>query len=324
MSEEKQAKKTAIEEKKINSPGRSFAIFGILVLLVILAGYFIYSQKKTMIAQANSNAQIENLTKEINFLTKQHAKTEHQLMQNAQNIAHLNKKTGTKDERWILEEANYLIRLANFNLQFSHNVSEAKLLLKTANNRVATLKDPRLLPLRQSIANDMSKLAAVPSVDTAGILVQLNAISANVNKLPIIATPEDVQVSKKIKKQAHKKPNWKYNLEKSWQEIRRLVVVQYHESPVSKLITPANRGYLDMHLQLLLSQASWALMHNDAKLYRQSLQQAQIWIRNYYVGNSSKTQAMLSDLKSLKVKNITPDYPDISGTLSLINQHLKE
>lgn len=220
-------------------------------------------------------------------------------------------KTNQQSEDWVLAEANYLVKLANFNLAFDHNVANAQLLLKTADNYIAQLNDPRLINVRQSLADSLAKLQAVPKTDPEGILLQLDALGAQVANLPIIATPEDKANVQPPQQHHHHQPGWKRNLEESWRQIQKLVVIQYHEQMVDQLVAPADRNYLDMHLQLLLGQAQWAVMHEKQKLYRHSLMAAQEWVKNYYVETSPKTQAMIAGLQTLAEQNINPALPSI-------------
>lgn len=323
MSDETKAPEKQDEKNHQPLILKKVAAVGGIVLIIILIGYLIYFQSNSHAEQRSAQTRITHLEQEVAHLSNNTQGIENQLVQNEQVIAHLSEKTDVKDKQWVLAEASYLVKLANFNLQFSHNLPEAELLLKIADHRIASLKDPNLIPVRKSLAEDMAKLAGVPKIDEAGLLLKLNAISGQVNDLPIIATPEDVKPAESSHHHHHHQPGWKRNLEQGWREIRKLVVVQYHDQPMSKLMSPVNRAYLDMHLHLLLSQASWAIMHGKGTLYQASLQQAQIWVRNYYVGNSAKTQAMINALSTLASVNINPKYPDISNTLQVISNAMK-
>ncbi|MAZ39104.1 MAG: hypothetical protein CMF49_03210 [Legionellales bacterium] len=292
------------------------------LLLIVLIGIvaLIYSQNRAVTQNQKTQLQVKTLQKELTVLESQISDANQHIISNKQAVVRLNTKTGMQNDDWVLAEVAYLVRLANFNLHFGHNISETQQLLKTADNRIAGLKDPRLLPIRKSLTENMATLAAIPQVDVEGILLKLNAQSNAINKLPVITTPEanDASQTHAAEAKIHQ-PGWKRNLERSWQAISKLIVVQYHNQPVSKLISSENRAYIDMHLQLLLSQAAWAVMHGKEILYKQNLQEAQIWIKNYYVGDSSKTQAMLATLSELVSINITPRYPEVINTLQVIN-----
>lgn len=325
MSDENKKQKKVTESTKLKnhtSIHKIIVLFGLLIILItaIIGGTLLVSYQEHQQSNVQklkmkfAELQDSNLSTQTDV-----AKLSMQIDNQEKLLQHFQEKAGKQDIDWILAEANYLVRLASFDLQFNQNTQEAMLLLHTADQRLATLKDPRLLLVRQSLANDMAKLKTVPKVDAEGILLQLNAMSSEVTSLPIIATPEDVQKQKKKHHHHHKDtPTWKIHLEESWRQIRSLVVVQYHDQSVGQMIMPSNRKYLDMHLQLLLAQAQWAVIHNKEKVYKQSLLEAQVWVRNYYVEASPKTQAMINSLQTLAAIDIKPNLPDVSDSIEAL------
>ena len=94
-----------------------------------------------------------------------------------------------------------------------------------------------------------------------------------------------------------------------------------HQSEdIPAMMTPDQQIYLQENLQLLIMQAQWgALNHNDA-LYHSSLNQAKDWVNKYYVQNSANTQAFLKSLDNLLTQNLSPQFPDLTQSLPLLNQ----
>ena len=328
MSDESKKQKKEMESAKSKnhtSIHKIVVLVGLLIILIIaiiggtmLVSYQEHQQSNVQkLKMKFAELQDSNLSTQTDV-----AKLSMQIDSQDKLLQHLQEKAGKQDIDWVLAEVNYLVRLASFDLQFNQNTQEAMLLLHTADQRLASLKDPRLLLVRQSLANDMAKLKAVPKVDAEGILLQLNAMSSQVTNLPIIATPEDVQKQGNKHHHHHHKdtPTWKIHLEESWRQIRELVVVQYHDQPVGQMITPSNRNYLDMHLQLLLAQAQWAVIHNQEKVFKHSLLEAQVWVRNYYVESSPKTHAMINSLQTLVAIDIKPELPDVSDSIDALTK----
>jgi len=323
----KDENKTQPTSSKAKAPKSHLLIYKLITLLSVLI--FIIVAGVLISIERNQDTSIKQMRTQLSALHQKEQIAQNQInhvashvVNNEKTLQHLQAQAGRQDIDWILDEVNYLVRLASFDLQFNQNTQDAMLLLHTADQSLAKLKDPRLLPVRQSLADDMANLKAVPKVDVEGILLQLNAMSSEVNNLPIIATPESVQPNDKKTHHHHHKdtPSWKIHLEESWRQIRDLVVVQYHDQSVSQMITPTNRAYLDMHLQLLLSQAQWAVIHDKEKVYKQSLLEAKVWVRNYYVESSPKTKAMINSLQTLSDIDISPELPDVSDTLDVLNK----
>jgi uncharacterized protein HemX len=162
----------------------------------------------------------------------------------------------------------------------------------------------------------------VPVIDSEGILIGLNALIGQIKELPIITTPENVPPP--AKPRHHPLPGWKRNLQESWDQLRKLIVIQYHNQPVGELVAPENRIFLDMHLEMLLTQAQWAVIHQKPKLYQASLISATNWVKNYFVVTSPKTQGMLQGLSNLSSINIAPQLPSVSNSLNSVTSLISQ
>lgn len=298
-------------------------ILTFFVILLILAGGMGFFWKNEQAMHNATLSQVDALKNQIESLNQEVANEHLQLEKQQKAISSFLNNQSTDNMHWQLEEARYLIRLANFSVSFEHNVPVAIDLLETANSRVTNLNDMSLLPLRQALVSNISTLKGVPQVDISTVLLQLNALADQVGKLPVISTPNAVPAETKPKHHHHQ-PGWKRGLAQSWQELKQIIVVQYHDQPVGHLITPQNRQYLDLHLQMLLSQAEWGCLHQQGNLYANSIQQATNWVKNYYVESAPQTQAMLAGLATLQQQIISPPMPDISDSLQLIDAKITE
>lgn len=314
------------------SPGSSQPTKGLSAILSIislaaviaLAGTCGMLWKKNKSVSQQNMAQLASLKTEIQDLNQQVAQSQEQLQKQQLRLKSFMSNQTSDNIAWQLGEAKYLIHLADFSVSFEHNVPVAIELLQTADARIASLDDPALLNLRQALANDITSLKGVPQADIPNILLQLNAMGDQISKLPVISTPNAVPQEPTPKHHHHHQPGWKRGLEQSWQQLKQIIVVQYHDQPVGQLITPQNRNYLDLHLQMLLSQAEWACLHQRGTLYSDSLTQAVNWVKNYYVESAPQTQAVLTGLIQLQQQNITPSMPDISDSLNMINTKIDD
>lgn len=325
------SEKAQIETSQTESASRATPSTGVMTIALALivalglaaggVGGYIGWKKLTVIEQT-STAKVEELQTQLSALHTQLGTQQQQIQKQQEKLHVMLASASTANQSWQVAQAQYLIQLANFSVEFDHNPTVAIQLLQAADNRLTTLHEPRLISVRQSITNNLTALKGVPQVDIPTILLQLNALGAQVGSLPAIATPNDVPKSKTNKKKHRHQPGWQRGLKQSWQELTQIIVVQYHDQPVGQLITPQNRNYLDLHLQMLLAEAQWACLHQNGELYKTSLQQANDWVKNYYVESSAVTQAMLTELNTLLQKDISPTMPDISSALDNINTYL--
>lgn len=295
-----------------------------LVIVIALAGTCSVLWKKNQSITQQNLTQVSTLKTEIDHLNQQVDQSREQLEKQQQSLKSFMNTQASDNVSWELGEARYLIHLANFSVSFEHNVPVAIELLQTADSRIGSLDDPTQLNLRQALANDITALKGVPQADIPNILLQLNALGDQIGKLPVISTPNAVPQAPQPKHHHHHQPGWKRGLEQSWQQLKQIIVVQYHDQPVGHLITPQNRHYLDLHLQMLLAQAEWACLHQQGDLYTNSIAQAVTWVKNYYVESAPQTQAMLTGLTQLQQQSISPDMPDISDSLTIINKEIDD
>jgi uroporphyrin-III C-methyltransferase len=310
-----------VTESSVKSRTHFYFLLGFIVMsLFFIASvvFFAVTQSMWKAKMLDLQSKVQTLQTKVDISEAKSTLIATQLIQAQKSFSQFQQKVGQSNEDWVLAEVQYLVQLSGFNLQFSQNLPEAILLLQMADKRLAVLQDPRLLSLRQNITDSLTKLNAIVPIDAESILLRLNALESQVSALPIIATPEDV-IATPPQKHHHHQPGWKRNLQESWLELQKLIVVQYHDQPVGHLISPVNRPVLDMHLQMLLAQAEWAVIHSKGLLYQQSLQAASDWVKNYYVETSPKTQAMLAALSQLHAIDIAPELPDLSDTLTLIS-----
>jgi uroporphyrin-3 C-methyltransferase len=218
-----------------------------------------------------------------------------------------------------LTQAAYLIQLANLHLEFEGNMAIANTALHAADKQLADLNDSSLMHLRQLLANDMAALQATPPVDLAGIILKINALSAQIPQLPIVPT----ELSKPLQAEETPAPTastslWREGLNAVAHSLKQMVIVRHMDQPAQPLLPPQQQAYLNLNIQLQLTQAEWALLHQQAAIYQQSLQQAIIWINQYFAQKSPLTQSVTQQLTELKNLSIKPAVPNLDNSLRAV------
>lgn len=318
MTDVKKETKDAKNKSTALKLGWVSIIIGILALalgaIVLLAGFHHLSTLNQRQHVAKNN--LANLTEQVAILSRNSALQASQIAEDQKHLQNVVTKNYQQDNAWVLTESSYLVRQAQFALTFDQNPDLAEQLLKTADNRISTLNNPTLMTVRQALNDNIQTLQAVPRIHVDSMLLKINALSAQVNTLPVVSSQNRPSAAKKVKQKAES--GWKRSLKASWEQLQQVIVVEYHPQPVNQMILPINRGYLDMHLQMLLGQASWALMHHQATLYQQSLKAAIIWVQSYYINDAASTTAFLATLTQLANTETSPTLPDLSASLEAI------
>ena len=138
-----------------------------------------FSQKLAQQQQAH-NTQLKELKTSIEY------NTENSILelqkQQQQQMANLRQN---QPNDWLLEEAEYLIRVAARSLWLDKNTSTAISLLNDADLRIQELNDPQFLVLRQTIQQDIAKLQLLPTLKTDEVILKLMALDQQIKQLPL-------------------------------------------------------------------------------------------------------------------------------------------
>ncbi len=326
-----ETEQTVVDSDKPARPaGSKIAIMlSLIAIIVALGGIYVVS--KDWQAMQSNTASLTNQADQVtdSLAEIQQALAAQQAASTAaqQSITDLEEKTGRSNNGWVLAEAKYLINLADYNLEFSHNTKTAIALLQAADRRVASLNGLKLLKLRAALTDDISRLSALPEIDLTGLLLKINAVSSAVAKLPLIDKTQSTQQDKKSADSTTAstgQPMWKRGLDNTLATLKTLVVIRHNQQNIEPLISPKQQSYLMENIQLQLANAQWALLNQQPAIYQHSLKQASNWIQHYFVTNSPATKSALTTLAMLQKQQIVQQLPKLSQSLNAINSVLNK
>lgn len=228
--------------------------------------------------------------------------------------------SGRRNQDWLLAEAEYLIKLAEFKITLEGDKRTSIGLLKAADEKIKDIGDNSLIELRQSIAQDISNLQLVVAPDISGIAVQIDAISNQIASLNLVAL-EFQPIEKKME------PTQDENQPMTWEVfytsfLDDFVTIKDHSEPVKPLMTLEQRGLLNANIQLALQQAQVAVLRTEQGLYLTNIDNAIEWINTFFKKDELATN-LLSELKNLRDTRITLDLPkslDSRKQIESINQ----
>ena len=226
---------------------------------------------------------------------------------------------------WLLAEAEYLIKLASHRLLLEQDVKTAIVAMEGANARLAEVGDPSLLKVRKQISKDTQRLKSVPTIDVAGISLTLSSLIQSVNKLPL-QVPDPDSIRQRIKERTPDKPQvdgWKGFLAALWRDLRNLVVIRNHESPIQPMLTSDQQFFLVQNLQLRLEQARLALLQGETGVYQERLKEMEQWIPLYFDAGHELTKSTIDTLAQLRKQDITPELPELTRSYEKLEKYLK-
>ncbi len=244
-----------------------------------------------------------------------------------QSIKVLFKQKGRERIGWVLEEVEYLLLVANHSLKLQHNVATAIAALEAADARLLDTGDPGTIEIRTQIRDEIQSLKALQQPDIVGMAASLASLIKLIPELPIKYTQIDSKqkVATMVeKKAAEDKAGLKQASKVFLHELRSLVVFRKLDKKPEPLMTPEQQFFLQQNLQLKLETARTALLMGQKALFRDSLQEAISWLKQYFDSDVRQVNQTLQELNRLQKMNIISTMPDISRSIKMLRRYQHE
>lgn len=301
-----------------------------IILAVLVAGSVIafegyqYTQSQQTINQlqaqlnqlnANVKSQLEQnqsaIKKETNTL--QHA-VNTQIEQQEKSIKSLQLAVtdikGRRPNDWLLAEADYLVKMAGRKLFLEHDVESATQLMISADQRIAALNDPSLVPLRKAMAEDITQLKSLPVVDREGLILKLISLQQEVDQLPLanaLLAKEETQQQQVVSEDIN---DWQQNLMTSLKDFAgHFITFRTREGNATPLLSPTQHFYLKENVKAKLETAIKGVYSENNDIFQTSLDVTQEWSGKYFNQQSIKVKNFQQEIAQLQGKDITVDYP---------------
>lgn len=217
---------------------------------------------------------------------------------------------GRRPNDWLLAESDYLVKLSGRKLFLERDVVSATHLMESADQRIAALNDPSLVPLRKAMANDITTLKAVPLVDKDGLVLRLSSLQQKVDSLPLANAilpdapkHEAAEVSSDIN-------NWQQNLMTSLKNFsENFITYRTRDGSAIPLLSPEQHFYLRENLKAKLATAIKAVYDEQQELYTTSLKTAQEWSSAYLSLDDNDVKQFNQAIGQLADQKIEVTYP---------------
>ncbi|WP_076590679.1 uroporphyrinogen-III C-methyltransferase [Vibrio ostreicida] len=232
----------------------------------------------------------------------------------------LSKRGDHRPNNWVLAEADYLVKLAGHKLYLENDAVTARQLLESADQRIATLNDPTLIPLRQSMAKDITALMSIRNIDTAGLVLRIIALQQQVDALPIInatlaVEPEDksVQISENIQ-------DWKSNMMASLRRFsENVITVRTRDTNTLPLITVEQQFFLRENIKAKLDTAIKAVFLQQQEVYSSTLTTSQQWSASFFKQDANTVVEFDRALTQLMKQKVQIEYPETLETPQILS-----
>ncbi|MFG0457747.1 uroporphyrinogen-III C-methyltransferase [Shewanella mangrovisoli] len=306
----------------------SWAIrFGVLLALgltvcTIGGGYLLYQQMQQQLQlQETKNLALQDQLQQALLAPNQRiAQLEQQQLSNTKTFQELaklatdqsqlqdrlNKLAQRSPTHWMASEAEYLVNMAGRKLWLEKDPRTATDLLKSADETIAAMNNPALLPIRKALAKDIAATTNIKSADIEGSVLAIDALIDQLDKLPLnradadASVPEDTAISGDLN-------DWQSNLSKTWKALTQdFITIRHRTADAPALLAPQQQWYLVENVRHKLLQAQLALYRYDRAAYHQSLMMARQWIQTYFDVQAHPTSEAIAEIDKLATLELDP------------------
>jgi len=233
---------------------------------------------------------------------------------------------GRNRNDWVLAEAQQLLLIANYRLQLARDVETAVAALRVADRRLEQLADPALLPIRKLIAEEITQLQALDRADVPGIALQLGSLAKALGEWPLdterVFRPTTVAAVSTVSPD-NEAAAWKY-LREIWHDLLSLVRIRVSTDVQKPLLLPEQSYFLRENLRLMLYSAQLAALQGDTTTYKQNIETANSWIKDYFDADAQAVISAQQELQKLANEKILIQPPDISASLNALRSFMQK
>ena len=231
---------------------------------------------------------------------------------------------------WLMAEAEYLMHLANQRLSLEQDVRSAEAILVSADQVLAENDDPGLLMVRKTLADEILALQQTKTADVEGLYLRLSAMVKSLDRLNARAflsqKSDEVQTGKMSQPdtvRVETSLSWKSLWKEIWKDLQKVFIIRRLDHTVEPLLAPEQSYYLKQNLRLMLEQASLSILDRNQVTYQDSLEKASMWLNSYFDLTDTETRALLKYIEEMRLAEISPVTPDISGSLRLLKEKIE-
>lgn len=251
------------------------------------------------------------------------ATQQRQIDHNAQQLLEAGNRTRTD---WLLAEAEFLLRIANQRLLVEKDIRGALAALQEADSVLLESDDVGVYAVRQQLAKEVLALKGIAGVDRTGLYLTLEAAIDSVNQLTDDALIHDRAPAFTGSGDEAEPIGDQGMLANAWYQLKttlgNVIVVRRLDEPVKPLLSPDQSAYARLNLQLMLEEAEMAVLRGNQPLFERALGKAATALGQWYDRSDQRIVALARTLTELATRNVDPELPDISRSLSLLKARL--
>ncbi|WP_150105408.1 uroporphyrinogen-III C-methyltransferase [Leptothrix cholodnii] len=253
----------------------------------------------------------------------------------------------SRDEN-VVADIEAAIRVAMQQSALTGSAEPLVVALRSADDRLARINQPRLERLRRAIASDLDRVRSVGVPDIGALLIKIDEVVRLADELPLVseaaitgrhagearAIPAGTASAPVASATVPRKGSaasaqaasagasspvwmlaWSRPFDEIWSELRSLLRVTRIERPEAMLIAPEQGFLLRENLKLRLLNARLSVLSRQLDAASADLQSAQQAINRYFDASSRKTQVAVELLRQIAQQSRLIGVPKPDETL---------
>ena len=239
----------------------------------------------------------------------------------------------SRDEN-VVADIDAAIRVAMQQSALSGSAEPMVAALRSADERLARINQPRLERLRRAVVRDLDRVRSAGVPDVGALLIKLDEAVRLIDELPLLSQAQRPATPQVMPRKpaggasaaasagdwsvawGSRLNDWSQPLQAAWAELRGLVRVTRIDRPEAMLLAPEQAFFLRENLKLRLLNARLSLLSRQADATASDLQVAQSGVQAYFEGSARKTQLLLDLLRQVQGQSRQLSVPRPDETLA--------
>ena len=286
-----------------------------------------YQEQLVAIQRQLSNLSGEVSSKETNY---EHKLNEYSDLHNErlessserlkESIQRIQRQLGKTRGDWLVADAEYLLSVANRRLHLMGDVSTTIEALKAADARLRESGDTAGFKVRGQIAKEIALVKKVKVADVVGIYSSIEVLEEDVAKLSVFLPYSGKLQDQDRGDEATEDLN--DTLDDIFIEIEGIVTIKRLDQPVTSIISPEQKAFINEQLSTKLVIVKLALVQHDDALYQVGIEDVLQWLSKNFTLDSERV-GFADELNRLKAIQIRSNFPDISQSLKMLRNIAK-
>ena len=228
----------------------------------------------------------------------------------------------SRDENLVVDIESAL-RLALQQAQLTGSVQPLVGALKSAQQRLSRVAQPRLSPVLRALTRDLERVQSISVTDTPALLVKFDELVRMVDELPLanavgVAKAAPAPAPASTWARAISASWWEQWLKEVGTQVADLVRISRIDQPEATLLSPDQGFFVRENLKLRLLNARLGLLARQFEASRNDVLAVRRDVQRYFEASGRKSQAALAMLQEVETQLKQVELPRLDDSLTAL------